>query len=210
MNFMNMLNGGGGGRHGPEFTADSGEQLILSPLVLIKMLKHCRAGIPMEVMGMMLGEIIDDYTISVVDVFAFPQSGTTVSVETIDENGSKKTTILEQSRNTRRDYDPETGHAAGPVRRGGRTLLIARDGEVSVVASEAAELYGDPITQFTRFWFLCGSSALFIVDRIVSDRPVRTSWNWLLNNRDEQLNLKLVHQCNDLGHGGIFLVASVK
>jgi len=85
MNFMNMLNGGGGGRHGPEFTADSGEQLILSPLALIKMLKHCRAGIPMEVMGMMLGEIIDDYTISVVDVFAFPQSGTTVSVETIDE-----------------------------------------------------------------------------------------------------------------------------
>lgn len=117
----------------------------------------------------------------------------TFLVETIDENGSKKTTILEQSRNTRRDYDPETGHAAGPVRRGGRTLLIARDGEVSVVASEAAELYGDPITQFTRFWFLCGSSALFIVDRIVSDRPVRTSWNWLLNNRDEQLNLKLVH-----------------
>lgn len=81
--YMNLLNRGGG--HGPEFTADSGEQLILSPLALIKMLKHCRAGIPMEVMGMMIGEIIDDYTISVVDVFAFPQSGTTVSVETIDE-----------------------------------------------------------------------------------------------------------------------------
>jgi len=56
---MNLLNRGGGG-HGPEFTADSGEQLILSPLALIKMLKHCRAGIPMEVMGMMIGEIIDD------------------------------------------------------------------------------------------------------------------------------------------------------
>ena len=38
----------------------------------------------MEVMGLMLGEFIDDYTISVVDVFAMPQSGTGVSVEAID------------------------------------------------------------------------------------------------------------------------------
>lgn len=68
-----------------ENIADTGEKIIISPLALIKMLKHCRAGIPMEVMGMMIGEIIDDYTISVVDVFAFPQSGTTVSVETVDE-----------------------------------------------------------------------------------------------------------------------------
>jgi len=75
----------GGGMPQNDNFADSGEQLIISPLALIKMLKHCRAGIPMEVMGMMLGEIIDDYTISVVDVFAFPQSGTTVSVETVDE-----------------------------------------------------------------------------------------------------------------------------
>jgi len=79
---MNLLKGGGAQN---ENFADSGEQLVISPLALIKMLKHCRAGIPMEVMGMMLGEVIDDFTISVVDVFAFPQSGTTVSVETIDE-----------------------------------------------------------------------------------------------------------------------------
>jgi len=49
-----------GNNHQVENFADSGEQLIISPLALIKMLKHCRAGIPMEVMGMMLGEIIDD------------------------------------------------------------------------------------------------------------------------------------------------------
>lgn len=38
----------------------------------------------MEVMGLMLGEFVDDYTIKVVDVFAMPQSGTGVSVEAVD------------------------------------------------------------------------------------------------------------------------------
>lgn len=28
------------------------------------MLKHGRAGVPMEVMGLMLGEFVDDYTVS--------------------------------------------------------------------------------------------------------------------------------------------------
>lgn len=41
-------------------------------------------GVPMEVMGLMLGEFVDDYTIRVVDVFAMPQSGTGVSVEAVD------------------------------------------------------------------------------------------------------------------------------
>ena len=35
-----------------------------------------RAGVPMEVMGLMLGEFIDNYTVRVIDVFAMPQSGT--------------------------------------------------------------------------------------------------------------------------------------
>lgn len=43
---------------------------------LIQMLKHGRAGVPMEVMGLMLGEFVDDYTVRVIDVFAMPQSGT--------------------------------------------------------------------------------------------------------------------------------------
>jgi len=38
----------------------------------------------MEVMGLMLGEFVDDYTINCVDVFAMPQSGTSVSVEAVD------------------------------------------------------------------------------------------------------------------------------
>lgn len=40
------------------------------------MLKHGRAGVPMEVMGLMLGEFVDDYTVRVIDVFAMPQTGT--------------------------------------------------------------------------------------------------------------------------------------
>ncbi len=43
-----------------------------------------RAGVPMEVMGLMLGEFTDDYTINVIDVFAMPQNGTGVSVEAVD------------------------------------------------------------------------------------------------------------------------------
>lgn len=38
----------------------------------------------MEVMGLMLGEFVDDFTVKVVDVFAMPQSGTGVSVEAVD------------------------------------------------------------------------------------------------------------------------------
>lgn len=78
--------------------ADTSEQVYISSLALLKMLKHGRvswksthkpsasslyrnilivlqAGVPMEVMGLMLGEFIDDYTILVVDVFSMPQSG---------------------------------------------------------------------------------------------------------------------------------------
>ena len=38
----------------------------------------------MEVMGLMLGEFVDEYTVQVIDVFAMPQSGTTVTVESVD------------------------------------------------------------------------------------------------------------------------------
>ncbi|CDH53768.1 26s proteasome non-atpase regulatory subunit 14 [Lichtheimia corymbifera JMRC:FSU:9682] len=63
---------------------DNAETVHISSLALLKMLKHGRAGVPMEVMGLMLGEFVDDYTVRVVDVFAMPQSGTGVSVEAVD------------------------------------------------------------------------------------------------------------------------------
>ncbi|KAG1657686.1 hypothetical protein FOA52_007280 [Chlamydomonas sp. UWO 241] len=79
--------GGGGGGGGPPTDTpqvDTAEQIYISSLALIKMLKHGRAGVPMEVMGLMLGEFVDDYTVKVTDVFAMPQSGTGVSVEAVD------------------------------------------------------------------------------------------------------------------------------
>jgi len=63
---------------------DTSETIQISSLALLKMLKHGRAGVPMEVMGLMLGTFIDDYTVRVIDVFAMPQSGTGVSVEAVD------------------------------------------------------------------------------------------------------------------------------
>lgn len=76
------LGGGGAGSDSP--LPDCAEKVHVSSLALLKMLKHGRAGVPMEVMGLMLGQFVDDYTINCVDVFAMPQSGTTVSVEAVD------------------------------------------------------------------------------------------------------------------------------
>ena len=66
------------------YIADTAEQVKISALALVKMLKHCRAGVPFEVMGVMLGEFIDEYTVEIVDVFSMPNLATTVSVEAID------------------------------------------------------------------------------------------------------------------------------
>ncbi|KZZ88582.1 26S proteasome regulatory subunit [Ascosphaera apis ARSEF 7405] len=63
---------------------DNSETVHISSLALLKMLRHGRAGVPMEVMGLMLGDFVDDFTVRVVDVFAMPQSGTGVSVEAVD------------------------------------------------------------------------------------------------------------------------------
>jgi len=76
------MGGGQGATDAP--VVDTAEQVYISSLSLLKMLKHGRAGVPMEVMGLMLGEFVDDYTVRVIDVFAMPQSGTGVSVEAVD------------------------------------------------------------------------------------------------------------------------------
>ncbi|EOA86580.1 multicatalytic endopeptidase [Exserohilum turcicum] len=75
---------GMGGPQADTNLIDNSETVYISSLALLKMLRHGRAGVPMEVMGLMLGEFVDDYTVRVVDVFAMPQSGTGVSVEAVD------------------------------------------------------------------------------------------------------------------------------
>ena len=79
------LPGMGQGAGLDEKVMDTAEVVQISSLALLKILKHARAGVPMEVMGLMLGSFVDDYTIQVVDVFSMPQSGTGVSVEAVDE-----------------------------------------------------------------------------------------------------------------------------
>ena len=64
---------------------DTSEQIYISPLSLLKMLRHGKAGIPLEVMGLMLGDYVDDYTVKCIDVFSVPQSGTETTIESIDE-----------------------------------------------------------------------------------------------------------------------------
>eukprot|EP00163_Fabomonas_tropica_P013049 TRINITY_DN2448_c0_g1_i1.p1 TRINITY_DN2448_c0_g1~~TRINITY_DN2448_c0_g1_i1.p1 ORF type:complete len:312 (+),score=96.93 TRINITY_DN2448_c0_g1_i1:273-1208(+) len=83
---LSQMSGGGGQMGGMETgpVSDTAEQVYISSLALLKMLRHGRAGVPMEVMGLMLGEFVDDYTVVCVDVFAMPQSGTGVSVEAVD------------------------------------------------------------------------------------------------------------------------------
>lgn len=100
--------------------------------------------------------------------------------------------ILQQSRSARRHIDPVSRKSLPPVHRGGQRLLATRLDDVTAIAAEAAALYGAPITRFARFWFLCGSNVLFVVDHIKSEAPVKTSWSWLLNNRDNELELKIV------------------
>lgn len=88
---MERLFGGMGGPMGGQpqqldgHLNDTAEQVYISSLALLKMLKHGKAGIPLEVMGLMLGDYIDDYTVKCIDVFAMPQAGTEASIEAIDE-----------------------------------------------------------------------------------------------------------------------------
>ena len=70
---MQAARGGGAAPQPDQPLPDTAEKIQISSLSLLKMLKHGRAGVPMEVMGLMLGQFVDDYTITCVDVFAMPQ-----------------------------------------------------------------------------------------------------------------------------------------
>jgi len=77
-----------------------------------------------------------------------------------------------------------SGVPGSPVDRGNRLLTPQKAGSVSIIGAEVSQAYGPPIRRFRRLWILAGSHALFVVDRIEADQPVRTVWNWLVNNRD--------------------------
>ena len=102
---LGALAGMGGGRQqGPAMDTemnDTSEQIYISPLSLLKMLRHGKAGIPLEVMGLMLGDYIDEYTVKCIDVFSMPQSGTETTIESIDEGFQVK--MIEMLKQTGRN-----------------------------------------------------------------------------------------------------------
>ena len=69
----------------------------------------------MEVMGLMLGEFVDEYTVRVVDVFAMPQSGTGVSVEAVDAVfQAKMLDMLKQTGRFKPNYTRSISLVLGP------------------------------------------------------------------------------------------------
>ena len=108
------------------------------------------------------------------------------------QENALKTVVLQQHTCPQRKIGSDRQLAA-PVPRGGKLLLAARLDDLSVFANDAAECYGSPITKFERTVILAGQNAVFVIDRIAADTPVCTIWNWLLNNRDGELDFKLVY-----------------
>jgi hypothetical protein len=99
-------------------------------------------------------------------------------------------TLVQRGFENRRRLDRNTMAPVLPAF--AKRLLTAESGDLRIVAADAAPRYGDPIRQFRRLIILCGSHALFVVDWVKSDTPVRTRWNWLLNNRDFSGDLKVI------------------
>jgi len=99
--------------------------------------------------------------------------------------------VLQQSSPAKRLLD-EQRQPRPPVPRATRTLLCAEKGGVKVVASAAAGAYGPEVREFNRVWLLAGSHVLFVVDFIATVEPLRTTWHWVLNNRDRASDLRLL------------------
>ncbi len=117
----------------------------------------------------------------------FLRSGAPVENDTLGlQEDLAKTKLLEQRNVLARRLIKPDGSVGNPVERGGRLLAVQREGGVSLVVSEVGTSYGAPIREFTRCWVQAGPHLTLVFDRIRADEPVRTVWNWLLNNRDGQ------------------------
>ncbi len=80
-----------------------------------------------------------------------------------------------------------------PVPRGGKLLLAERIDDVAVFANNAGDLYDGSVSKFERCVIMAGEHAFFIVDRIETKEEMCTEWNWLLNNRDGELEFKVIY-----------------
>lgn len=58
----------------PKPMSDHSEKVFINGLSLLKILKHAKLGIPQEVIGILLGQKIDAFTIQILDVFSTPNT----------------------------------------------------------------------------------------------------------------------------------------
>ena len=89
---------------------------------------------------------------------------------------------------------PVQGSALEPIAPLNRLLLAKHLDDISVIRSDAALAYGDPIQQAERTWILAGPHALFIVDRIGASKPIQVEATFLLNNRDNRLKYNIASE----------------
>lgn len=144
---------------------------------------------------------------------ASSETHNTCTFETVAKNNVPARKLVQVLMNkeggTNRQLKQINGLPVGalPVNLLGDRLITARIGNVSVIGADAAALYGAPLTKYSRFLILCGSHALFVVDHISADEPIKTTWNFLLNNRDGLLDLQLNRKENSIsaqrGNAGI-------
>lgn len=137
----------------------------------------------------------------------------------LQEDLAKLRLLEQQNVPARREL--KNGKPGSVVQGRGTRLLCKRIQEVTAIGSEAHELYGMPIREYSRFWLLAGSHILFVIDRIRSSKPVLPVWNWLANNRDgctgveaastdqllisrKEAGLKVVHLGDARLHGPVY------
>lgn len=83
------LGGGRSGGRGMGFPSSKektvvGEKVLVEPLALLKMLRRAAGGLPFEVMGVLLGVMVNDETILIRDVLDMPLIASTVAVDAMD------------------------------------------------------------------------------------------------------------------------------
>lgn len=89
-----------------------------------------------------------------------------------------------------------SGGAADDDRGGKQTLqvvsrIVRQPDGIQVIRIDTAKLYGGPIRRAERTWIVAPPHALFIVDRIEAERPVKTESAFILHNEDNVMQVKV-------------------
>mmetsp|Transcript_10976 Transcript_10976/g.33669 ORF Transcript_10976/g.33669 Transcript_10976/m.33669 type:complete len:329 (+) Transcript_10976:95-1081(+) len=77
------------------------KEVHISAVALIKMVMHAKSGLPMEVMGGLLGKF-EEHAFIVMDAFPLPVDGTEVRVEALEEGSSYQVNYLQAGQQVKR------------------------------------------------------------------------------------------------------------